>query len=168
MNCPARYILAALVGWTIFCASALPAAAGEGASGALSLTAADGKVATLEVRHGYLFEEPDPFGGKASVRVLVLTDEDVRAKIEACDGGRCAELAAKNALVVKFWSDGSPPAYWAHLESTQYSDPLTGPGPDLEVDTPERIAGTVAIDNDSVRATISFDVSRLEVFTTLD
>ena len=163
-----RNIPAALVGWTILCATALPAAAADRASGTLSLSAAGGKVLPLEVRHGYFFEEPDPFGGEGRVRVLVLTDEDVRAKVEACDNARCAEFAAKNGLSVKLWSDGSPPAYWAHVEPMQYSAPLTGSSLDLEVDTPERVSGTIELDSDSVRATVSFDLSRLATFATLD
>jgi hypothetical protein len=166
MSSPARILLATLVAWAL-CAPALPAAA-DRASGTLSLKSTDGKVTTVEIRHGYFFEAPDPFGGPSKVRVLVLADEDVRAKIDACSSGRCAELAGHKGLVVKLWSDGSPPAYWAHIEAMQYSAPLAGRGLQLETDTAERIAGTLEIETDSVRARVSFDSSRLRAFASLD
>ena len=163
-----RHAQAVLVGSMILLASALPAAAADRASGTVSVTDADGKALTLEVRHGYFFTTPDPFGGPAHVRVLVFTDKDVHAKIAACDDGRCAEFAAEDALVVKLWSDGSPPSHWTHVGSTQYSGPLSGPGLDLEVDTAERVAGKLEISTSGTRATVSFDVTRIEAFATLD
>ncbi|WP_395684036.1 hypothetical protein [Dokdonella sp.] len=134
---------------------------GDRAQGTLVVQAED-KPLHVDLKHAYLVIGPDAFEPNKTTRRLVFAADDLRAAIEACKEIRCATMISNDGLVLDL--DDAGPRYWAHVQPMQYSGSLDARGLVLRTDSPDRLAGTLMVDNSGVTTTIEFDAPLVKSF----
>lgn len=134
----------------------------DSAQGALVVQAED-KPLRIDLAHAYLVIGPDTYEAHKTTRRLVFAAADLRASIEACTEIRCATTISSDGLVLELGDAGSH-GYWAHVQPMQYAGSVDGGGLVLRTDTPDRLAGTLKIDESGVTATIMFDAPLVKSF----
>jgi len=137
-------------------------AASDSAQGALVVQAQE-KPLSVDLKYAYFLIGPDLFEANKTTRRVVFSADDLRATIEACTEVRCATLISNDGLVLELDDAGSA-SYWAHVQSTQYTSSVDAAGLVLRIDKPDRLAGTLKIDDSGVTARITFDATRVRTF----
>jgi len=143
-------------------AAPLERAAGDRAQGTLVVQAED-KALRVDLKHAYVVVGPDTFEENKTTRRLVFAADDLRTTIAACKDVRCATTISSDGLVLDLDDAGSS-SYWAHVQPMQYSGSLDAGGLVLHIDKPDRLTGTLKIDNSGVTATIEFDAPLVKSF----
>jgi hypothetical protein len=138
------------------------AAGADSAHGTLVVQAED-KPLSVELKHAYVVIGPDTFEANKTTRRLVFAADDLRATIEACKDVGCATMISNDGLVLDL-DDATSPRYWAHVQPMQYSGSVDSGGFTLRTDKPERLAGTLKIENSGVTAKIEFDAPLVKTF----
>ena len=137
------------------------AAGVDSARGTLVVQAED-KPLSVELRHAYLVIGPDTFETGKTTRRMVFAADDLRAMIEACKDIRCATMISSDGLVLEL--DDASTRYWAHVRPMQYSGSLDRGGLVLHTDKPDRVEGTVKLNNSGVTTTVEFDAALVKTF----
>jgi len=144
-----------------------PAAHADPATGTISYQSKAGSI-VVEVKNVYLVKGPDEVSGKI-IRRLVFSSTDLNAKIEACAEMSCADGNLTEGLTVDF--DAGPRInYWfvGNGQRVQYSGTAKPEAARLAVDTPNRLAGKLSLDDSGaggVKASIDFNATLLKEFT---
>jgi hypothetical protein len=138
------------------------AAGSDSAKGTL-VVQADDKPLSIDLKHAYIVVGPDTFDADKTTRRLVFAADDLRASIEACKEIRCAVTISSDGLVLDLDDAGSS-SYWAHVQPMQYAGSVDSGGLVLRTDKPDRLAGTLTIDNARVTTTIVFDATLVKAF----
>jgi hypothetical protein len=115
------------------------------ARGTLKYEGKSGPV-TVTVTHAYLFKGPDIVSGR-TMRRLVLSTEDISAKLAACGSMMCSDGGIWEGMTVDF--DAGPRLnYWfvANGQLIQYSGTADPASAKLSADAPDRLAGTLNLD----------------------
>ena len=115
------------------------------AKGTLKYEGKSGPV-TVTVKHAYLFKGPDMVSGR-TMRRLVLSTEDISAKLAACGSMMCSDGGISEGMTVDF--DAGPRLnYWfvANGQLIQYSGTADPASAKLSTDAPDRLAGTLSLD----------------------
>jgi hypothetical protein len=141
-------------------------ASAESAGGAIDYASKVGTV-TVAVKHAYLVEGPDVASGK-NIRRIVLSVADVASKINACGNMMCSDGDLAEGMTVDIGA-GPRLNYWivANGQRIQYSGTAVPASIKLTVDTAQRVAGTLVIDDraaggPSIR--VDFDAPLLKQF----
>jgi hypothetical protein len=111
---------------------------------------------------------PDVASGK-TVRRLVLSVDDISAALKKCEAMSCSDGGIGSGLTVDF-DAGSRLNYWfvANDQMIQHSDTTPVSSAKLTTDTPTRIAGTLAIDDQPSGGpvvNVQFDASLVKTLT---
>jgi len=161
---PIRFAAVGLAAAALLVPSATRA---EPASGTVSLSSRAGPVA-FGVANVYLVAGPDAGSGK-TIRQLIFTSEDIGAKLLACASMSCASGIVVEGMTVDF--DAGPRLnYWVvgNRQKVQYSGTaVPAQVSRLTVDTPQRLAGTLTIDDTSAggaKANVTFDATVVKQF----
>lgn len=143
-----------------------PPASADSASGSVSY---ESKVGTIgvNVKNVYLVKGPDAMAGK-SIRRLIFTSADLGARIKACATMSCSDNDLREGLEVNL-DTGPRLTYWfvGHDQRVQYSGTAQPMTLKLATDTPQRLAGTLTIDDSAAggpKVTIDFDATMLKEF----
>jgi len=121
------------------------------------------KALRVDLKHAYVVVGPDTFEENKTTRRLVFAADDLRTTIAACKDVRCATTISSDGLVLDLDDAGSS-SYWAHVQPMQYSGSLDAGGLVLHIDKPDRLTGTLKIDNSGVTSTIEFDAPLVKSF----
>jgi hypothetical protein len=116
------------------------------AKGSLKYTSKSGPI-EVAVKHAYLVKGPDIVTGQ-TMRRLVLSVEDISAKLAACNEMRCMDGGIGEGMTVDF--DAGPRLnYWfvAKDQLIQYSGTVRPTAAKLTADAPDHLAGTLNIDD---------------------
>jgi hypothetical protein len=116
------------------------------AKGTLKYTSKSGPV-EVAVKHAYLVKGPDIVTGQ-TMRRLVFSVDDITAKLAACNEMRCMDGGIGEGMTVDF--DAGPRLnYWfvAKDQLIQYSGTAQPASATLTTDAPDRLAGTLRIDD---------------------
>jgi hypothetical protein len=102
---------------------------------------------TIEVKHAFLVKGPDVVGGK-TIRRLVLSVADVGPALRKCNDMSCSDGGIGDGMTIDF-DAGARLNYWfvANDQLVQYSGTARPDTVKLTTDTPQRLAGTIAIDD---------------------
>ena len=133
---------AAWAGWL-----ALAASAGGGAPGTASGTIAY-RGRSVALAHAWLVRGPDVVDEKKILRRLVLTGNDVGAKIAACASMACVDALVTEGLEIDF--DAGPRLnYWLAIagQKVQYSGTADPAVFEAKENAARRLAGKIAIDD---------------------
>ena len=155
-------ILVAMALVTFPCASAT-AAEGE-AKGTLSY-----KGTTLELKHAYFVKGPDAVDPKTILRRLILSRDDLGARLGGCTTMNCVDGAITEGMEVDF--DAGPRLnYWLALNGgrVQYSGTAVPSVAKVGGDDPKRLAGKLSIDDAAAggpRVEVEFTATLLKEFT---
>lgn len=149
------------------CAAMLAAspALADGASGKLVFQARTGEI-TVEVKHAYLVSGPDVVSG-GKIRRLLLSPVDLSAALGKCEELSCVTWDMNEGITVDF---DAPPrlGYWfvANDQRVQHSGTARNETVKLEVDTPERMAGSWSIpaSGGGPAVDVRFDAKLLKAF----
>jgi len=136
--------------------------ASDSAQGTLVVQAQD-KPLSVDLKHAYFLIGPDAFEANKTTRRVVFAADDLRATIKACKEVRCATTISNDGLVLELDDAGSA-SYWAHVQPMQYTSSVDAGGLVLHIDKPDRLAGTLKIDDSGVTARITFDAALLSTF----
>jgi len=144
-----------------------PLASADPATGTISYQSKAGSI-VVEVKNVYLVKGPDEVSGKV-IRRLVFSSADLNAKIKACAEMSCADGNLTEGLTVDF-DAGSRINYWfvGNAQRVQYSGTAKPEAAQLSVDTPQRLAGKLSLDDGGVggaKANIDFNATLLKEFT---
>lgn len=143
-----------------------PVAHADPATGKIFYQSKSGPI-VVEVKNVYLVKGPDEVSGKI-IRRLVFSSADLSAKIEACAEMSCSDGSLTEGLTVDF--DAGPRMnYWfvGNGQRVQYSGTAKHEAAQLAVDTAQRLAGKLSLDDSSaggVKASIGFDAALLKEF----
>jgi hypothetical protein len=139
----------------------------ESASGAINYASKAGRVAVV-VKHAYLVKGPDAATGKR-IRRIVLSAADAAAKMDACDNMMCSDGGIGEGMTVDL--DAGPRLnYWivANGQRIQYSGTAVPTSLAFSVDTAQRVAGTLTIDDRAAggpQIRIEFDATLVKEFS---
>jgi len=142
------------------------AARADPATGTISYQSKAGSI-VVEVKNVYLVKGPDEVSGKV-IRRLVFSSADLNAKVKACAEMSCADGNLTEGLTVDFVA-GPRINYWfvGNGQRVQYSGTAKLEAAHFEVDTPQRLAGKLTLDDSSAggpKASIDFDATLLKEF----
>ena len=161
MTTPAMALVAA--------AAFVPAAAtADPASGTINYQSKAGPI-VVNVANVYMVKGPDALSGK-TIRQLIFTSADVGAKLQACASMSCVSGNVTEGMTVDF-DVGPRLNYWVvgNGQKVQYSGTAK---PDetlkLSADTPERLAGTLTIDDGAMggaKVNVKFDTTTVKQFS---
>jgi hypothetical protein len=121
------------------------AAAADSAKGTASYQGKSGPI-VVTVKHVYLVKGPDAMTGKI-IRRLVLSSEDVSAKLRGCATMMCSDGDIGEGMTLDLDS-GSRLNYWfvGNNQLVQYSGTADPATLKLTADTPQRVAGKWELD----------------------
>jgi len=162
-----RHLAASLtVALAIVAALASAAADADSASGSVAYQSKVGAI-TVNVKNVYLVKGPDAMAGK-SIRRLIFTSADLGAKIKTCATMSCSDNDLREGLEVNL-DTGPRLTYWfvGNDQRVQYSGTAQPATLKLTTDTPQRLAGTLTIDDSAAggpKGTIEFDATLLKEF----
>ncbi len=144
------------------------ALAGE-AAGTVAYKAKSGPLA-LTIKHAYLITGPD-FVSRKTIRRLVLSVDDVGAKLAACETMSCSDGGITEGMTLDF--DAGPRInYWfvGNHQLAQYSGTADPASLKLTADSGKRIAGKWDLDASSAggpQVRIEFDAPLVKEITKL-
>ena len=124
----------------------------------------------MTLKHAYLITGPDDVEPNQTIRRLVLSANDIGAKILSCQSMGCASGQITEGLTVDLGS-GPRLMYWLSINDglVQYSGTTKLASLQATVDQPGKLAGKLSFD-DSVaggpRVTIDFDTVLVKEFKT--
>jgi hypothetical protein len=112
---------------------------------------------------------PDDFDAKKTVRRLIFSTVDLSKDIQACASLDCSDDKLMEGFEVDI-VDGPRMNIWfvGNGQLVQHSDTAEPATLKKTADTPEHLAGSIAIDNlaaGGVKAALTFDAPRLKAFT---
>jgi hypothetical protein len=150
-------------------AALVPAAAdADPASGTINYQSKAGPI-VVNVANVYMVKGPDAVSGK-TIRQLIFTSADIGAKLQACPSMSCASGNVTEGMTVDF-DVGPRLNYWVvgNGQKVQYSG-TAKPEETLKLsaDTPERLAGTLAIDDGAAggaKVNVKFDTTTVKQFS---
>jgi hypothetical protein len=135
--------LALVLGLSALVLFALPSRAGAGsAKGTLVHPRA-----TLELKYAYLVKGPDALEPGKTIRRLILSAEDLGAKLDACTTMSCTDGEVSEGMTVDL--DGGPRLnFWMAIQGqmVQYSGTQETQALVTRVDEPGKLAGTLRLD----------------------
>ncbi|MEQ9617580.1 MAG: hypothetical protein RIG61_00205 [Deltaproteobacteria bacterium] len=142
--------------------SAGAAAAGE-AKGTVSY---EGKI--IEPKYAYFIKGPDVIEPGMTVRILILSAEDISEKIDSCDTVNCVDGWVKEGMTMQF-ETGPVVYYWVSLKggTLQYSGATHKSVFRPTADTDGRLAGKIKFDDTpdgGGKADVEFDVNLTKEF----
>ena len=154
---------------TLAVAAAFALAAGTAAAGNEAKGTIDYKARNTALKYAWLVKGPDSMEPKTTIRMLILTADDIGAKLAACKTMSCASGAVTEGMTVDF--DAGPRLnYWIAVngQKVQYSGTAK---PDVfaaKANDAGRLAGKLAIDGTTAggpKVDAEFDVAVLKTFT---
>ena len=122
------------------------------AAGAASAGTAKGtlvhKGKTVTLAHAYLFVGPDALDEKTKIRRLILSANDLSAKLAACTVMSCTDADVTEGLVVDIGS-GPRLNYWMAIsdQRVQHSDTEEPSSLAATTDDAKKLAGKLTIDD---------------------
>jgi hypothetical protein len=136
------------------------------ASGTISYQSKSGPI-VVTVRNVYLLRGPDEVSGRI-IRRLVFSSAEMSAKIGACAAMSCSDADLGEGMTIDF-DVGPRLNYWfvANAQRVQYSGSVKPEAAKLAADTPQRLAGTLTLDDSAVggaSVSIDFDANLLKEF----
>ena len=153
---------------TLAAAVFFPAAAtADPASGTINYQSKAGPI-VINVANVYMVNGPDAVNGK-TIRQLIFTSADVGAKLQACASMMCASGNVTEGMTVDF-DVGPRLNYWVvgNGQKIQYSGTAKPETVTLTADTPERLAGTLTIDDSAAggaKVNVKFDAKTAKQFS---
>jgi hypothetical protein len=144
-----------------------PAARADSASGTVTYPSKSGPI-VVRIKNAYLVRGPNSMDKKV-IRRLIFTSADLGAKIKACSEMSCSDNDLHEGLEVDLVG-GPRMNYWfvGNDQRVQYSGTAQTELLKLTTDTPQRLAGKLAIDDGGAggaKVTIDFDATLLKEFT---
>jgi hypothetical protein len=141
----ARTIAGTSLSAALFITSA--AAFADAASGTITYQTKSAGVMTVAVKHAYLMKGPDFAAGKA-IRRVVLSVADAAPSLNACDNMMCSDGGIGEGMTLDL-DAGRRLNYWivGNAQRVQYSGTADSSSLILTADTPQRVAGKLAIDD---------------------
>jgi len=141
--------------------SAGSAVAADSASGTIAYQSKSGPL-QVNVTHVYLVQGPDATTGKTT-RKLIFSASDLGGKIKSCQTMSCPDGSLDAGMTVDI-DVGSRLNYWfaGNDQRVQYSGTTRRDALVLTTDSPQRVAGKLAIDDSAaggVKASLSFDAA---------
>ena len=134
-------------GTAVVAGVAVAAGAAGTAKGAVTYKARGAPV-TVALKHAWLVKGPDAVDPKKIVRKLILSADDIGAKIAACRTMSCVDADLNSGMTVDF--DAGPRLnYWIVLDNqrVQYSGTAAPAAFKAAADTATRLAGKLVIDD---------------------
>src|SRR5207249_8915649 len=152
-----------------FAIGGMGAAAAQSAKGTESYQGKSGPI-VVTVKHVYLVKGPDAMTGKI-IRRLVLSSEDVSAKLRACATMMCSDGDIGEGMTLDLDS-GSRLNYWfvGNNQLVQYSGTADPATLKLTADTPQRVAGKWELDARAAggpKVDVEFDATLIKELTNL-
>lgn len=150
-----------------FVVSTVPVAVAAGqstADGTLIIKGPDGPL-SVKLTHAYYIAGADRFDESKTIRSIVFTAGDQRARIEACGDMNCAGLSSVDGLRVELEATGML-NWWAHVAPMQYASSDSS-AMKLDTDTPGHVAGTFKLGDSAhsdVNVNVTFDASLVKSF----
>ena len=138
------------------------ASAADSAQGTLVVQGED-KPLSMELSHAYFITGPDDLDATKITRRLLFTGADVRSTIAACEQSDCAMYSFSEGMWVQI-DDTSTMRWWGKVKPVQQSGMLNRSALVLTTDQPDRLAGTLTLDNSGKPAKITFDASLVKAF----
>ena len=123
---------------------------------------------TIEPKYAYMITGPDVMEPEMKVRILILSAEDLSAKIQSCDTVNCVDGWVKEGMTMQF--EAGPIAYyWVSLQggTLQYSGATHRNVFRPTVDTAERLAGSIKFDDSpdgGGKSDVEFDAPLTKAF----
>lgn len=122
------------------------------------------------LKYGWLVRSPDQMDASKITLRLFLSSADIGTKMMACTTLSCANLALEDGLQVEY-SDARHLGYAVKLNAqrVQYSGGTDGGAFKLSINKPERLAGTLRIDDSAVggaKVNVDFDLTLMNTFKT--
>lgn len=148
-------------------------AAGLLASHAWAADNASGTIAyksrTANVKYAYLIKGPDAVDPKTIVRELILSSNDIGAKLAACKTMSCASGLLQEGMTVDF-GPGPRLNYWIVLNNqmVQYSGTAQPAVLQTKQNDASRLAGKLTIDDtaaDGPKISVEFDAGLTKEFS---
>ncbi len=138
----------------------------DSVSGTVSYQSKAGPI-NVAVKNVYLVKGPNSMDGKV-MRRLIFTSLDLGAKIKACASMSCSDSDLGEGLEVDLVA-GPRMNYWfvGNGQKVQYSGTAKPETLTLTTDTPQRLAGKLAIDDSAAggaKVNVEFDASLLKEF----
>ena len=158
-----RSVLAFICATALFAIKITPSVAGETKG---TITAAKG---TVTIKYAYLVKGPDSLDPKKIIRKIILTDQDLGAKIAACTTMSCADSDLTSGLTVDL--DGGPRLnFWMVMNGgmVQHSGTEETTALKLTADEAKRLAGKLSFDKTSSggpKVGADFDATLVKEFT---
>ncbi len=143
------------------CILAAPAVRADSASGSVNYQSKAGPV-VVNVTNVYLVKGPDAVSGKA-IRKLIFSAKDMSAKVKSCVTMSCPDGDLDAGMTIDL--DAGPRInYWVvgNGQRVQYSGTAKPDALTLTTNTPQRLAGTLAIDDSAAggaKVNVSFDAT---------
>ena len=141
--------------------------------GVVTAGEAKGKVSfkgkTATVKYAYLVKGPDDVDTETTIRRVILSQNDIAAKIQACTTMKCSTNDLTEGATVDL--DAGPRLnYWVTLNDqlVQHSGTKETTALKTTKDEPGRLAGTLHIDDtafDGPKVEAEFDAALLKEFT---
>ncbi|HSV52055.1 MAG TPA: hypothetical protein VLJ57_08060 [Burkholderiaceae bacterium] len=141
----------------------LSAHAADNASGTVTY-----KARSATFKYAYLIKGPDAVDPKVTIRELILTANDIGAKLNACKTMSCASGLVEEGMTVDFGA-GPRLNYWLALNNqmVQYSGTAVPAVFTAKQNDAARLAGTLRIDAAAAggpRVDVEFDVGLTKEF----
>jgi hypothetical protein len=143
------------------CILATPTARADSASGSVNYQSKAGPV-VVNVTNVYLVKGPDAVSGKA-IRKLIFSAKDMSAKVKSCATMSCPDGDLDAGMTVDL--DAGPRLnYWVvgNGQRVQYSGTAKPDALTLTTNSPQRLAGTLAIDDSGAggaKVNVNFDAT---------
>lgn len=124
---------------------------------------------TAAIKHVWLVQGPDAVDPKKTIRRLVFSAADIGAKVKACKKMSCLDSDLDDGVTVDL--DAGPRLnYWVALkgQKIQYSGTAKPETLKASANTPEKVAGKLAIDDTAAgggKIDIDFDAPLLAKLT---
>lgn len=120
------------------------------------------------LKYGWLVRSPDQMDASKTTLRLFLSSTDIGTKIKACTTLSCANLALEDGVKVDY-SDARHLAYSVKLngQRVQYSGGTEGAAFELKINSPDRLAGTLHIDDSATggaKVDVDFDLTLINTF----
>jgi hypothetical protein len=153
---------------TLALAAAILLAAGAASAGTAKGTLVhNGKTVTLA--HAYLVVGPDALDEKTKIRRLILSANDLTAKLDACKVMSCTDGEVTEGIVVDI-SGGPRMNYWMAIndQKTQHSNTEEPSSLAATTDDAKKLAGKLTIDDTASggpKVAVEFDAPLVKELT---
>lgn len=126
------------------------------------------KSKTVTLNHAYLIKGPDPVDPTTIIRSLILSQQDIAAKIQACKTMMCVNGALSEGMVVDLIA-GPRLGYQMVINDgrVQHSGIVKPSVLDAKVDDEKRLAGRLSFDDTSAsgpKVEVDFEASMFKEF----